>query len=261
MSEDERGESPLRFFILVFLLSVPFWLLAAAVGSGLPFGLPLSALMFPCPLLAASLLVHRSCGWLGVRGLLGRILDFRRIERKRWLLVAFLLMPAIYVLSFALQPGALLDIAVLPLVPVLFAVFFVTATFEEAGWTGYTTDPLQRRWRAVTAAIAIGVVWSAWHAVPDIQAGRSALFILGQRSFSVALRVLIVWIYNNAGRSVFSAIAVHAMDNVSVYSLFPDNEEYDPLITAAITAVAAMIAVALWGPRTLTRFRFSGSAA
>jgi len=51
------------------------------------------------------------------------------------------------------------------------------------------------------------------------------------------------------------------MDNVSVYSLFPDNEEYDPLITAAITAVAAMIAVALWGPRTLTRFRFSGSAA
>ncbi len=258
MGEEGRAERrPLTFFLLTFFLAVPFWLLAAAVGSGLPFGLPLSALMFPCPLVAASILVFREEGRSGVAALLMRIFDARRIGRKAWLLASFLLMPAIYILSFTLQPDAPLDPAVLPLVPLLFAVFFVTAAFEEIGWTGYATDPLQRRRSAVVAALIIGVAWSAWHLVPDIQAGQPAAFILGQRTFSVFLRVLIVWIYNSAGRSVFAAIIVHAMDNVSVYSLFPDTTLYDPLITAAVTASVALAVVALWGPRTLARFRFS----
>lgn len=250
---------PILFFLVVFALSIPFWLIAEIIGTGLPLGLPLSALMFPCPLFAASLLVLREEGRGGVKRLLARILDVRRIERREWLVPAFLLVPAIYLISFLLHPGAVLPDpgGWLLTALLLFVVFFVTAAFEEAGWTGYATDPLQKRWSALTAAALIGVVWSAWHTVPDLQAGQPAAFIIGQRSFSVLLRIVIVWNYNNAGRSVFVAVIVHAMDNVSVYSLFPGTDGYDPLITMIVTLMVVSMIVFLWGPRTLARFRYA----
>jgi hypothetical protein len=73
------------------------------------------------------------------------------------------------------------------------------------------------------------------------------------------LRVLIVWLYNNAAKGVIAAIVAHAMDNVSVFALFPNNGDghYIPAITAAITAIAAIIVTFLWRPRTLARFRFA----
>ncbi len=83
---------------------------------------------------------------------------------------------------------------------------------------------------------------------------------MGQRSFTVFLRVLMVWIYNNAGKSVLSAILVHDLVNVSVYSLFPEVGYFVPTITAAITAVAVVVVIFLWGPRTLARYRFGKAA-
>ena len=62
--------------------------------------------------------------------------------------------------------------------------------------------------------------------------------------------MLIVWLYNNTGRSVFAAILFHALSNVSsvTYSSY-----YDPRITALIVAFVATIVVLVWGPRTLVR--------
>jgi uncharacterized protein len=45
--------SPLTSFVLVFVLALPFWLLGALAGGltkALPINLPLSALMFVCPI-------------------------------------------------------------------------------------------------------------------------------------------------------------------------------------------------------------------
>lgn len=66
----------------------------------------------------------------------------------------------------------------------------------------------------------------------------------------MALRVLIVWLYNNTGRSVFAATLFHAFSNVSsvTYSSY-----YDPHITGLIVAFVATIVVLVWGPRTLVR--------
>jgi uncharacterized protein len=52
-----QGRSPLTFFLLVFALSVPFWLMGAVTGLELLPGLPVSSLMACCPLLAALILV------------------------------------------------------------------------------------------------------------------------------------------------------------------------------------------------------------
>jgi len=51
--------SPLKFFLLVFALSIPFWLIGAVTPLQLLPGLPVSSLMAFCPLIAASILVYR----------------------------------------------------------------------------------------------------------------------------------------------------------------------------------------------------------
>ena len=120
-------------------------------------------------------------------------------------------------------------------------MFFITAACEEAGWMGYAVSPLQDRWSALTASLILGLIWAIWHVVPDIQAHQNWAFIAGQRFYSVMLRILIVWLYNNTGKSVFAAVLFHDMDNVSVYSLFPNDPYYDPAITGVLATIAAVI--------------------
>ncbi len=73
---------------------------------------------------------------------------------------------------------------------------------------------------------------------------------------TLAARVLIVWLYNNTGRSLYAAVLFHAVSNVSV-SLFPnDGSHYDPAVVGVLTAVAAGIATFLWGAKTLARYRW-----
>ena len=52
----------LKFFLLVFALSIPFWILGALaddITKFLPIKLPISSLMAFCPLLAAIILVYK----------------------------------------------------------------------------------------------------------------------------------------------------------------------------------------------------------
>jgi hypothetical protein len=70
--------------------------------------------------------------------------------------------------------------------------------------------------------------------------------------FTQALRVLIVWLYNNTGRTLFAPTVLHATDNVSVFTLFPGGgDDYVPAITAVITAIVAIGVTLVWGWRTL----------
>jgi hypothetical protein len=59
----------------------------------------------------------------------------------------------------------------------------------------------------------------------------------------VANRVIIVWLYNNTGRSVFAAAMHHTMSNVT-WQLFPNHgSHYDPRVSGAVfVSVAAIIA-------------------
>ncbi len=97
---------------------------------------------------------------------------------------------------------------------------------------------------------------AAWHVVALAQADRSAAWIAPWCLFTVAGRVLTVWIYNNAGKSVFAATLFHATSNVS-WQLFPNfGSHWDPRIVAPIVVVVAAIATFLWGPKTLARYRY-----
>jgi len=254
-----RRRSPLKFFLSVFALSLPFWLAGALTTLQLLPGLPVSALMFFCPVTAALILVYRENKTAGVTELLKRSFDYKRIRAKIWYAPIILLMPGVMVLSYGLMrlmgvPLPTPQFTVLAALAV-FLAFFVAALDEELGWSGYVIDPMQDRWNALRASILLGLVWAAWHIVPYLQAHRSLAWIAWQCLFTVAARVLLVWLYNNTGKSVFAAAVCHAMLNVSIF-LFPIyGSYYDPRVAGLITTFAAVLVTVGWGPRTLARYR------
>ncbi|MGH3669929.1 MAG: hypothetical protein ACRDSH_04755, partial [Pseudonocardiaceae bacterium] len=140
MESDVAAErSPLKFFVLVFGLSVPFWLIGAVVESpqGIPMNLPVSALMFVCPLIAASILVRREGEPGGIKRLLRRVLDVKEIKQKIWYAPIVLLMPAIMALSYLVLLLAGLPVSgsgiSLLAMPIFLAVFSIAAIGEETG--------------------------------------------------------------------------------------------------------------------------------
>ena len=251
--------SPLKFFLLVFALSLPLWPIGAVTSLQLLPGLPVSSLMAFCPLIAASILVYREDKSTGVTELLKRSFDYRRIRGKVWYIPIFLLMPGIAILAYGLirllqLPLPTPQFSVLSAL-VMFFVFFIAALGEEVGWTGYATDPMQNQWNAVQAGLLLGFVWATWHIVPFVQADRSPIWIAWQCFVLVASRILLVWLYNNTGKSVFAVALCHAMINVS-WQLFPNHgSHYDPRITGLITAFVAVTVIIIWGPRMLTQYR------
>jgi len=251
---------PWAYLGLVIIFAVPLWLLEAVTKQRLPVvNLPISALVAICPIAAALVLVYRESGHEGVKRLLKRLFDFKRIKNKAWYLPIFLLMPAIIYLVYGLLKltgKAVPDLQFPVLTPLYFLIYFLAAIGEEAGWTGYATDRLQEYWEnALTTSLFLGTFWAAWHILPWLP-GHSAGWVAGQAVNTIAKRVMIVWIYNNTGKSLFAAVSFHAMGNVAELVLFPVyGSHYDSITAFFVMAVTAGGIIFLWGPRTLARFR------
>ena len=230
-------------------------------------GLSVSVLMAFCPLIAALLLVHREKGMAGSTALLKRSVDYKRIKDKRWYLPILLLMPAVSIVVYGLMrvqglplsasPTQAQSIAqVLVALPtmstlLMFAAFFVGALGEELGWSGYVLDPLQKRWSALNSGLILGAVGVAWHLVPLlIIMHRPPAWIAWWSVYAVAFRILIVWLYNNTGGSVFAVALFHATLNLT-YMLFPVNgSHFDMRLGGLVMAGAATLVVVFWGPKT-----------
>jgi|Tabmets5t2r1_1033131.scaffolds.fasta_scaffold20522_2 uncharacterized protein len=257
-----RPRSPLRFFVLVFALAVPFWLLGAVTGAQLSPDLPVAALTFVCPVIAAAMLVYRDNGAAGVTELLRRSFDYKRIRAKVWYAPVVLLLPAVNALTYAVMGllGLPLPTVQFPVLTALvtFLVFFGAGLCEELGWSGYVLDPLQARWNALQAGVLLGLVWAAFHYVPLLQHRRSLAWIAWWSLATVAVRVLYTWLYNNTGRSVFAVALFHAMGNLSQIGPFlsfgPEGYPSSAQRISGLTlAVAAAVVTVVWGPRTLAR--------
>ena len=252
---------PGPFLARVFALSIPFWLLGLATDAQLLPGLSVSVLAALCPLAAALMLVGQEGRTGGVKALLLRSLDWRRIRDKRWYVPVLLLMPFIDVLVYGSMrwmdlplPLPLPRTAVLPAL-LMFLVFFVGALGEELGWSGYLLDPMQQRRPAWQAGAILGAVAVVWHLVPLLLMQRPPAWIAWWALYALASRVLIVWLYNNTGRSVFAVALFHATLNLS-FALFPvAGSHFDMRLGGLATALAAAIVLFVWGPRTLVRSR------
>ena len=251
--------SPRSFFLLVFALSIPFWLAGAMSDLQLMPGLSVSALMAFCPMAAALILVHREGGGARVAELLRRSFDYKRIRSKRWYIPVLFLMAAVNVAVYGLLRGLGMPLPApqiqVPSAALMFVAFFAGALGEELGWSGYVTDPMQERWNALQTGLLLGLVGVLWHLPPLLLMHRSPTWIAWWCLYAVAARILIVWLFNNTGRSVFAVALFHATLNLS-YMLFPVNgSHFDMGIGGPVMALTAAIVILVWGPSTLARWR------
>ncbi len=255
------------FFVLTLVLTIPIWILAAITYPALPEEVPVTPFVFVVvfvPLASALILTYRANGSEGAKELLRRSFDYKRITRKIWYVPIFVLWPVIFSLGYGLlvllDPSLTATESLFPLAfaPILFAVFFFSALAEQVGWQGYAYDPMENRWNALQASIVLGLFWGLWHIpfyvmLPNID----PVWIVGQIPFLILVRILIVWIFNNTGKSVFAAILFHAVYNVCT-QLFPNYSlPLGPLATGIVALPVVIVVIYLWGADTLAQYRFS----
>jgi uncharacterized protein len=217
------------FFVLAFALSWLLWVPSLAGGRlATPFQL---AGAFG-PALAASALVLRRGGWAEVRRLLAALRP-GRVAAGRYA-VALAGPPAVLAgaLGAHLALGGTVvglvdpahpDLPGLPggllAVPLVFGwVLLLSVVGEELGWRGYALPRLLARCTPLTASLALGAAWAAWH-LPlmlhpaalqhRVPAAWFVLQILGQS-------VLLTWLYERTRGSVLLPALLHAAANTSV---------------------------------------------
>lgn len=260
----------LQFWLMVFALSLPVWTISTQVKvAGLPLDVPVTdfAITF-IPAIAACILVGKSEGVIGVKRLLKRVFDFSRIGRKIWYYPMLLLMPAIYLAIygslrlFGLPLATEIELPFSPLLTPIFAIVaFIGAAGEELGYMGYAIGQTQEQWGALKTAVVMGLPWAIWHYPSIIQQGHGLIRIAWGTLGTVAVRVLIVWLYNNTGGSVFACIMFHSIVNMGrIY--FPKDQTHNPLVDYpglhySTIALAALVVAFLWGAKTLARYKYA----
>jgi membrane protease YdiL (CAAX protease family) len=122
----------------------------------------------------------------------------------------------------------------------LFALFLPTALLEEIGWSGYALAGLQQRMSSIAAALILGASWALWHIPALLQVDRSAEWIAYWCLWTISARIVMVWLYNWSGASVFAVALYHAISNVC-WQLYPvSGSHFDPRLSGLITLGAAL---------------------
>ena len=99
-STSTTKRSPSAFFLLVYGLSIPLWIVETKIDvDRLPLDFSITDILAAfTPLIAASILVYKEDGRAGIKTLFRRIFDGDRIVRKVWYVPIILLPILLYFL-------------------------------------------------------------------------------------------------------------------------------------------------------------------
>jgi membrane protease YdiL (CAAX protease family) len=142
---------------------------------------------------------------------------------KKWLAPAFLLMPAMGILTYLLM--RLFKQAIpweygLPpamMIPIGLLIWFLGALPEEYGWRGYALPRLLDEHSPLVASLILGLIWGVWH-LPLHFISSSTQYVIPIWQYilqTVLLSVLYTWIYRGTGGSILIAGVFHAMGNIT----------------------------------------------
>jgi membrane protease YdiL (CAAX protease family) len=227
MSADTAPNKRLYLFLVVtFAISWTAWWSLATVlrPTESVFAHPLSAALFLigglgptiAPFIAVALTQPRG----GIREYLTRL--FRWRLSPIWWLAALAVPPAIAwlvehiemlnagptVQATALQP--------LSRVAVLFPLMIVGGGLEELGWRGVAQPELERRFNAIVATAAVGLIWALWH-LPLFFIPGAAQFGTNFGFFTLQIlgtAFVSAWLYDNT-KSILLCVLFHAAANAS----------------------------------------------
>jgi uncharacterized protein len=258
-----RPGDALRFLLLTFVLTWVPWL-GLVLGPGDvqgAAGMALWVLGGYGPTIAALVLIGLRDGRAGLGRFLRRLLQWRL---GWWYLTVLLPLPVVLIAAtYAVVTGQADWAFAAPwhwlLAPVALATGVIAGGMEELGWRGYLLPLMQARMSALTASIGIGVLWALWHA---------PLFLLGsasQASFppgwyllqTVALSVILTWLYNDSRGSLLLAVLFHGAVNgwfeLVVAGAAPDAVPGMLPASALLLTCIAIAVVLRFGPTDLAR--------
>src|SRR5918998_1628803 len=252
-----RRHPLITFFVLAYALAWWVWILYA---FNITFLGPIFALG---PFLAAIIVTALTKGTAGLKALLSRMVRWR--VGLGWYAAALLLPVAVYVVAVSLSIllGARASTAeqfgswylIFPLFAYSLLFPLSGAFGEELGWRGYALPRVQARLWALSAALIIGVIQTAWH-LPLFVSDRSTSpvpLIVGY----MGLGILATWVFNNTRGSVLMTMLLHASNNTNV-GFFGQMFRGADLarmswLLAAGWCVAALVVVVVAGPKHLSR--------
>jgi membrane protease YdiL (CAAX protease family) len=222
------------FFALAFAITWGLWFFLIASQAGiLPLKLaansPAAMLLFRLagwgPAVSALVLTPLVSGKRGMREFFSRLVLWR--VGLQWYAVTLfrvqivvLAVVGLYILLVGPLPGSPLLATwyapILEFLPMLLLGVALVGFPEEAGWRGYALPRLLSRYTPFTASLLLGIIWGLWHLplytiiYPYGLAG-FLLFLLR----TVALSVLITWVYLHTKRSLLISILFHSAIDTS----------------------------------------------
>jgi CAAX protease family protein len=131
------------------------------------------------------------------------------------------------------------------------AVGLSAGIFEELGWTGFAIPALRRRHGVFATGLIVGILWSAWHLLPNVWESRAASGELGMPlyfagtavgvfvGYLTAFRVLMVWFYDHT-QSLFVAMVMHVSLTASLLTLSPFGISGTNLVVFSFAFAAAV---------------------
>jgi len=97
--------------------------------------------------------------------------------------------------------------------PSLIPLIILGPLSEEFGWRGYLLGKLQTRLNPLAASLIVGIVWGLWH-LPLFYMNATSQHVLGIPFIGfvlnlISISIIMTWIMNNTGRSLWAAIFFH----------------------------------------------------
>jgi membrane protease YdiL (CAAX protease family) len=253
----------IAFFVLAYALAwiieSPLVFLTDSVSD--TQGLVIVILASNVPSAVAIVLTAIVFGRGALRKLLGRLLIWR--VNPLWYLGVVLGPVALVggMVAFnTLLGGPALSLG-MPLLGVLsmlaFSIVPGSALGEEIGWRGYALPRLQSRMSALGASLIIGPIWALWHlplwltGTPGRTPTLYAAFVIS----TIALSVILTWVYNSTGGSLLMVVLLHATYNLPITVSIDElggRATMPVLLYFGLTVVAAIVVVIVAGPAHLS---------
>jgi membrane protease YdiL (CAAX protease family) len=207
------------------------------------------------PLLAGLGLVALTGGKAQALDLARRLVDWRRIPGRWWLVILLFWLgldlamagmaiwlgitdsPLDVNTSLFFNPGTLLFLLLLS---------FVFPAIEEIGLRGYYLETLQQHFGPTTSGLVNGTVWAIWHAPFVWFPGYYANTTFNPELYwwlpmIVCQTLLIVQVYNRTGRSILAVLIFHGMMNFTGEWLRISPDMYPFMLIGNLLAAVLLI--------------------
>ena len=240
-------DRPLRIYLLLaFGITWGVGGLALLAGDIRPGGAsPLHPLHYVAafgPSIAGLVMAASTGGWADVRRLLARVVP--SWPSLPWYAAALIGFPALNLVAAGLlAPDFLARLPAWERLLSLLPLTLVTDTGplgEEFGWRGFALPRLLTRRRPLAAALILGAIWWAWHLptffIPALSQHQLSIPIFLVNS--LALSVIMTWLYQRTRGDLLLMILVHVAANYCGWIGVPFNAEVGVEVACAALIVA-----------------------